>query len=108
MKDIKVEDLKQRLDNNDDLVLVDVRESSEKKVSDLGGIHIPLGQFADRYDELEKYKEEGKDVVIYCRSGGRSGQATMFLERNGYENVYNLRGGINEWATKVDDDMPTY
>jgi len=46
--------------------------------------------------------------VIYCRSGARSGQAAMFMKRNGFDNVFNMRGGINEWADKVNSDIKAY
>ena len=106
INEINVEETKKRLDN-DEIVLVDVREKSEKNYADIGGIHIPLAEFADRYKELEEYKDN-KDIVIYCRSGARSGQAAMFMKRNGFDNVFNMRGGINEWADKVNSDIKAY
>jgi len=85
-----------QLVNHHDALVLDVRE--DKEVAD-GKIphakHIPLGQLSSRLKELEKYK--GKPVVVNCRSGHRSLSACKVLRKNGFEQVYNLAGGIIAW-----------
>lgn len=85
--------------------LLDVREQDELEVIVLPGIHhIPLGQIENRFEEVPK----DQDVVIICRSGGRSGRATEFLLSKGYTRVRNMATGMNGWATTVDPTMTTY
>ena len=93
-----------KLDSTDDFILVDVRQDHERQLCNIGGEFIPLGEFAERYSELDK----GKEIVIYCRSGARSGQATHFLLQNGYTNVKNMVGGILRWSDDVDPSIPKY
>lgn len=87
-----------RLLNNDETVCIDVREDKE-----LGGgfiqnaRHIPMTQFSSRIGELEKFKN--KPVLVYCRSGSRSGHACNMLTKNGFEDVSNLSGGILAWES---------
>lgn len=89
----------------EDLVIVDVREEHERDISNIeGSIHIPLGEVEDRLDELDK----NKALIMQCRSGGRSAAATKILLENGFKDVRNLVGGINEWASTVDTSMATY
>jgi molybdopterin/thiamine biosynthesis adenylyltransferase/rhodanese-related sulfurtransferase/molybdopterin converting factor small subunit len=99
--------LEQRLRNGEPLQLIDVREPYEWDIANLGpqGARlIPLGDLPDRLDELEA----GADIVIYCRSGGRSAGAVRHLRARGFQRVYNLKGGILGWAEDVDPDMATY
>ena len=65
---------------------------------------IPLGDITDRADEIDKSGE----IVVYCRSGKRSESAVRHLQSRGFDNIWNLRGGINGWATEIDPDMGTY
>ncbi len=99
--------LKERLDAGEDVVLVDVREPFEIAIADLpdhGQVRIPSREFAARYAELDA----GEEVVIYCRSGARSAQATHFLLANGYERVLNLEGGVLGWREHVDPSLTAY
>jgi sulfur-carrier protein adenylyltransferase/sulfurtransferase len=103
--EMTVEELKQARDRGDALVLVDVREPREFAISDLtGSVKIPLGTLPQSLDKVPK----DEDVVVYCRTGGRSAQAVQFLLANGYSKAKNLAGGINRWAEAVDPTMPKY
>jgi rhodanese-related sulfurtransferase len=82
--------------NHEDAVVVDVRETNELeggKIRD--AIHIPLGSLKDKTAELEKYK--GKPMIMVCRSGNRSMHALSTLRKAGFENLFNLKGGIMAW-----------
>ena len=86
-------------------VLVDCREEEELEISELPyAHHIPLGELPDRYDELDP----NDDLVIYCRSGARSANATAFLKAQGYQRVRNLSTGINGWSDDVDPSIEKY
>lgn len=100
MQTITPEELKKRLDSGEDVILVDVREPHEREEYNIGGIHVPLGDIrAMQVDELEDFKD--KELVVYCRSGNRSGQACMVLETMGFTNLVNLTGGMLAWQEKV-------
>lgn len=99
MENITPEELKQRLDSGEQLNIVDVREPHEHADFNIGGTLVPLGQIqAMQVDELEDLKEQ--EVIVYCRSGNRSGQAAMILETMGFQNVKNLAGGMLKWEEK--------
>ncbi|MCH8330061.1 MAG: rhodanese-like domain-containing protein [Bacteroidetes bacterium] len=104
MKEITVQELKAKSDENQDFQLIDVREPYEYEIVHMGGELIPLGELIDSIDKIKK----DKDCIFYCRSGARSAQAVAYLNQQGYDNVYNLRGGILAYATEVDTSMPTY
>jgi rhodanese-related sulfurtransferase len=97
MEFIDVEELKEHLDKGDAINLVDVREPHEHEEFNIGGTLIPLGRFQTLdVDELEPLKDE--EIILYCRSGNRSGQAAMMLESMGFSHVKNLRGGMLRWT----------
>ena len=99
MENITVEEVKTRMDAGEELHLVDVREPYENEDFNIGGILLPLGQIQSlQIDEIEDLKD--KEVILYCRSGNRSGQAAMFLEMMGFGNTKNLVGGILAWQDK--------
>jgi adenylyltransferase/sulfurtransferase len=102
--DISVEDLKKLQDDGADFVLVDVREPHEVEICELGGKVIPLGQIAARAGELDK----DAHVVVHCRSGGRSAKAVEFLRANGFENSWNVNGGILAWIERIDSSLTPY
>jgi rhodanese-related sulfurtransferase len=104
MKEISVQELKEKLDNGEDFQLVDVREDFEYEMSNLGGLLIPLGGILIETDKIEKEKP----VVVMCRSGKRSAVAIMQLEAQGFTNLYNLQGGITAWAQEIDPDLQVY
>jgi adenylyltransferase/sulfurtransferase len=94
MNEIEVTELKSLFDSGEDFQLVDVREVFEFEEANLGGVLIPLATILDSANKISKDKK----VVIHCRSGARSQTAikTLIKER-GYENLYNLKGGIMAW-----------
>jgi rhodanese-related sulfurtransferase len=99
MQNISPEEVKERLDRGEQLNLVDVREPHERAEFNIGGAHVPLGQVQMmQVDELDKLKNE--EVIVYCRSGNRSGQAAMILETLGFTNTKNLAGGMLAWESK--------
>ena len=103
--EVSVEELKTMRDRGDALVLVDVREPREWAISDLpNSVKIPLGTLPQSLDKLSKDDE----IVVYCRTGGRSGNAVQFLKQQGFEKVKNLVGGINRWAERIDTNLPRY
>jgi len=99
MQNITVEELKARLDNGEELNIVDVREPHENADFNIGGTLIPLGKIQTmQIDEIEDLKD--KELIMYCRSGNRSGQACMFLDAMGFKNTKNLVGGMLAWQEK--------
>lgn len=91
-KDIQPEAANKLLEQK--VLFVDVREPEEfSQVRIAGAKLIPLSEFAERYSELPK----DQPVVLYCRSGNRSGQAAGWLSGKGYSQLYNLEGGIVGW-----------
>lgn len=104
MKEITVAELKKMMDSEEDFQLIDVREEHEVDVASIGGELIPMGDIMDNLDKISKEKK----VVIYCRSGNRSGVITKALEAQGFNNVYNMKGGILTWATEIDPAMTKY
>jgi adenylyltransferase/sulfurtransferase len=93
-----------RRDAGESLTLLDVREDWELAVASVPGIqHIPMGQVAQRIDEIDRNKE----VVVLCRSGRRSLEVAKFLQQSGFRTV-NLAGGILAWSSDVDATIPTY
>jgi len=97
MQLISVEEVMNRISNGEKLNLVDVREPSEHNEFNIGGELIPLGEIQSmNVDQLEDYKD--KELILYCRSGNRSGQACQILEMMGFTNTKNLQGGMLAWA----------
>lgn len=98
MKSITPQEVEQQLKEGKQLNIIDVREADEVASGHIPGItHIPLGVLEFRMNELDKNKE----YIMVCRSGGRSGQATMFLDNQGY-NVTNMTGGMMSWEGDVE------
>ena len=100
-------ELKERLDRKDAIVLLDVREPHEYAIADLpelGQKRIPMRQVPERAGELDPSSE----VVIYCRSGARSGRVAAQLMANGFERVWNLKGGLFRWREDVDPSVRSY
>lgn len=100
-------ELKKRLESGEVLVVLDIREPHELKISVLPDVlHIPMGELTDRIEELEAKKSE--EIVVVCRAGNRSSVIADFLRESGFERVYNLTGGMNLWADTVDASFHKY
>ena len=105
--EITATELKQGLDRGDRVVLVDVREAFEKDIADLpevGQRRIPVGEVLERVGELDPADR----IVLYCRSGSRSGWATQQLQERGFTDVWNLKGGVLAWREQVDPSLRAY
>ncbi len=105
IKTITVEQLKTLIDTKADFQLIDVREQDEKKFADIGGELIPMGVAVLQAGKISKDKQ----VIVYCRSGNRSGRIIAELQqRHGFSNLYNLSGGILAWSDKIDPSIKKY
>ncbi len=88
-----------------DFVLLDVREPVEWEICSLpNSVRIPKGEVRKRLEEIDTTK----DVIVYCRSGVRSGAIANFLRDVGFDRARNMRGGIRAWANEIDPTMPVY
>ncbi|MBI5449854.1 MAG: sulfurtransferase [Gammaproteobacteria bacterium] len=86
-------------------LLLDVREPFEFEICHIiGAVNIPMREVPSRVSELDADQE----LVVICHHGGRSMRVAMFLEQQGFTNVFNLSGGVDAWACSVDPDMPRY
>lgn len=96
MQNITAEEVRKRLDAGENLHLVDVREPAENAEFNIGGKLVPLGKIRTMdVPELDDLKDQ--EVICYCRSGARSGQACMILDSMGFKNTKNLAGGMLGW-----------
>ncbi|MBW7919402.1 MAG: molybdopterin-synthase adenylyltransferase MoeB [Anaerolineales bacterium] len=103
--DISARDLQTRLARDPNLLLLDVREPHELRISSIrDSVNIPLGQLTARLSELDTARE----MVVFCKSGTRSRRALDLLVGAGFKKVKNLHGGINAWARDVDASLPIY
>ena len=103
--DIGPEELAQLLESNPKPILLDVREDFEREISNLpGSLDIPLPDLEGHIDQIPADRK----VVVFCRNGIRSLTAGEILRNAGIKHVYNLRGGINAWAERVDKSLSMY
>ncbi|HYB70743.1 MAG TPA: rhodanese-like domain-containing protein [Candidatus Bathyarchaeia archaeon] len=104
MTEISPQELKSRLDRNDALVLLDVREGWETALCRLeNATHIPIEEIEFRTTELDPAEE----IVVYCHHGVRSAAVANFLRQRGFRAV-NLSGGLDLWAQAIDRTMKRY
>ena len=106
MQEITATELKRRMDAGDDIQIIDVRQPDEYAFAKITGAKlIPLGEIAQRMDEIDADKE----VVLQCKAGGRSAQAIDILTRAGFKGkMSNLKGGITAWSNEVDSTVLKY
>ena len=106
IQEITPHELKDRLDDGEDILVIDVREPWELEVSKVDfAEHMVMNTIPGRIDDIP----DDKHVVFICRSGNRSYQVAMFLVQNGWdpEYLHNLDGGILAWARDIDPSLPT-
>lgn len=102
MKEITVAELKAMKDNNEVFQLIDVREQHEYDAVQIGGILIPMGNVMDEQEKINRDKK----VIIHCRSGARSAAIISALEKQfGFDNLYNLKGGIKAYSIEIDNTL---
>ncbi len=106
MEEITATELKQRLDQGDDIQIIDVREPHEYEIANIPNTKlIPLGQVLNRMNEIDPERE----TVVHCKMGGRSAKAIEALQRSGFQGkLINLKGGITAWSNEVDPSVPKY
>jgi len=98
-------ELKQKMDAREPFELIDVRETYEYEIARIDGARlIPLGEIAERADELRR----DRPIVFHCHSGRRSAEAVRLLQQRGFGNIYNLEGGIDAWSDQIDPGVPKY
>jgi molybdopterin/thiamine biosynthesis adenylyltransferase/rhodanese-related sulfurtransferase len=98
-------ELKQKMDAREPFELIDVRETFECEIARIDGARlIPLGEIAERADELPR----DRPIVVHCHSGRRSAEAVRLLQQRGFGNIYNLEGGIDAWSDQIDPGVPKY
>ena len=105
MKEISAFTLNERIKLNERPTVIDVREQDELDIVCMdGAYHIPMGEIPIRMNELNKEDE----LIIMCKSGGRSARVCEYLEQEGFSNIVNLSGGILSWAQNIDRSLKTY
>jgi rhodanese-related sulfurtransferase len=104
MKSITVQELQKLMNDNEKIVLVDVREKAERDMASIkGSIHVPINSIPHHLEIFNK----ADPVYLFCHSGIRSAQACLYLEQQGFDSV-NIIGGIHAWSTEVDPSVKTY
>jgi rhodanese-related sulfurtransferase len=99
--EITVEELKEKLD---EVSVLDVREPHEYEVANIGARLIPLGELPERLIELDREET----FAVHCKTGGRSARAVKLLKEAGFQDVYNVKGGITAWSEEIDPGVPKY
>jgi sulfur-carrier protein adenylyltransferase/sulfurtransferase len=105
MPTMSVHEVKRKMDAHEPFELIDVREPFEYEIARIDGVKlIPLGEIAARVNELQRERP----IVVHCHSGRRSAEAVRLLQQCGFDNVYNLEGGIDAWSDQIDSSVPKY
>jgi adenylyltransferase/sulfurtransferase len=105
LPEISPQELKQKLDENESLFLLDVREQSEYDIVHIEGARlVPLNTLPHHIDSLPADQE----IIVYCHHGQRSLYATAYLHQNGFTDAKNLAGGIDQWAVEIDPTLNRY
>jgi sulfur-carrier protein adenylyltransferase/sulfurtransferase len=102
--EITVKELKEKLENGEGISVLDVREPHEYEVANIGARLIPLGELPERLVELDR----DTPLAIHCKTGGRSADAVKLLQDAGFENAFNVKGGITAWSEEIDPSVPKY
>lgn len=105
MKEITPKELKEKRAAGVDLQIIDIREYHEVESGNIGGLHIPMAEVMDQCTKIRR----DCPVVIHCRSGSRATAMIYALEtQKGFDNLYNLKGGIEAWAREIDNNLTVY
>src|SRR3954469_21855803 len=104
LPEMNVRELKQKLDNKEEIVVLDVREPGEYQICNIGGLLMPMGDVPMRVVELDP----DAPTVVHCHHGVRSAMVVEFLRQQGFTHIQNLAGGIHAWAEQIDPAMPRY
>jgi rhodanese-related sulfurtransferase len=105
--EIDVHSVKQLLDDQADMLLIDCREPSEYETARIDqATLIPMAEIQYRLEEIEPYRE--KQIVIHCHHGGRSLRVTNYLRQSGFAHATNMAGGIDQWSREIDPSIPRY
>ena len=102
MKEITVQELKNKMDQGTLGFLLDVRMPKEYESANLGGVLVPLPELMESLDKIPK----DEPIIIYCKAGGRSARACLELMQVGYADVTNVLGGTDGWRNEIDPDLP--
>ena len=103
--EVSVADLKRKRDAGESFLLLDVREPHEFEICRIEGARlIPLGELADRLEEMPRDEE----IIVHCHSGMRSARAVQLLQEAGFAKSFNLAGGIDAWSVEIDPSVPRY
>ena len=105
IQEIDAPTLKKQIDSHADIELIDVREEFEVEICKIkDSIHIPMNQIPNHLKNLDN----NKNLIIICKSGVRSYHVCQFLHQEGFKNIYNLKGGIINWALEIDNSLELY
>lgn len=102
--EISVQELEKLRKDKIDHFILDVRNKDEYQICNLSGYLLPMNELPQRFVELNKESY----IIVHCHAGGRSRRAVEFLQQQGFQKVFNLRGGITAWANEIDPSMPKY
>lgn len=108
LRQLSVHALAERQKRGDPLVLIDVREGWERQICTFpGSVHCSLSEWS-LHNQETLCESKDCEIVVFCHHGYRSLQACLLLQRQGFTDVMNLKGGIDAWAQEVETDMPRY
>lgn len=105
IKRLSVNELKALIDSGKDYCLIDVRNPNEFEYCNIGATLIPMNEIPLKLSAIPREKP----VIVHCHHGGRSKRVIQWLQENhGFENLYNLDGGIHAWSCEIDPEIPQY
>ena len=105
IQEIDVKTLNEKISNKENFILLDVRTDSEYFLSNIErAIHIPMNDIPNKLNTIDKSKE----IIVQCKSGGRSAKICKLLIEHDFKNVKNLKGGILAWSQEIDSSIPQY
>lgn len=103
--EISVQEVEEKIKSGEPIALIDIREPNELENGMIAeAVSMPMGEINERMGEIDPHKE----VIVICRSGSRSLRVTEFLAQSGFTRVKNMTGGMNRWATEIDQSMQVY